>query len=120
MRKAIFVLSLTTLMSLSVPSMAATQTVIALGATFVPPAALASSNDTIRLQNSDAIQHTLTLNDPALVGKCQDSLGNAIKCTTGIILPGGSGSFTLVSAPPGTYRFSCDLHLNMVGVLIIR
>ena len=122
MRKAIFVLSLTALMAVSVPSMAATQTITAVGATFVPPAALASSNDTIQLRNSDVLPHTLTLIETAPLGGkfCRDSLGNAIKCTTGIVSGGGSGSFNLVSAPAGSYQFICELHRNMTGVLVIR
>lgn len=117
MRKAIFVLSLTALMAVSVPSMAATP-VIALGATFVPPAASASSTDTIQLQNRDVLPHTLTLNEKF----CRDPLNNAIaiQCTTGDVFPGDSGSFNLVSAPIGTYRFFCVRHLNMAGVLVVR
>lgn len=124
MRKAILILSLTMLMAVSVPSMAATQPVVALAVNFVPPAAVAEPNDTVQLRNLDALAHTLTLNDTAPNGGkfCRDSVGNAIQCTTGTVGPvGGTGSFTLVSAPKGTYRFFCAFHpANMVGVLVVR
>jgi molecular chaperone DnaK len=79
-----------------------TPTVLITDLTFSTAAAAPGS--TVFVRNADTVAHTLTANDGSF--------------TTGVIEPGATASFTAPSEP-GTYAFSCEIHPEMAGSLVV-
>ena len=72
--------------------------------TFEPKVLIVGVGDSVEWQNKDIVAHTVTSDK-----KSFDS---------GIIPPGGTWSF--VAKKRGTYSYTCTLHPNMKGKLVVR
>lgn len=67
-------------------------------------AAVASVDQTVRVENIDGAPHTVTARDGSF--------------DTGILQPGEAGEITL-PAEPGTYEFFCALHPSMAATITV-
>lgn len=63
-----------------------------------------SVGDRVRWVNRDGVTHTVSANDDSF--------------DSGPMHRGGAFAHTFVE--PGTYRYSCDLHLEMSGAVVVR
>jgi plastocyanin len=92
--------SLTTLSS----TQGATSDVSIQNMSFVPNSVTVSVNTTVTWTNNDSVTHTVT-SDTNLF-------------TSGNIAPGGTFSFTFVTA--GTYNYHCSIHTDMLGTVVVQ
>jgi plastocyanin len=73
--------------------------------TYTPDKVAVHPGDVVLFSNQDSVPHTVT----ALDGKSFDS---------GAINPGGSWSVTVKA--PGTYKFRCNIHPEMLGEIDVE
>jgi plastocyanin len=73
------------------------------GHRFQPSTLAVQQGDTVTWHNRDGVAHTATLESG--------------ERGTGTIAPGGKGGFNLPT--PGTHRYRCSLHPDMVATIIV-